>query len=172
MAGESSKISASLVARLDNMADGETISVIVLIRPSRHKRLETVDGNREGPMILLEEETSKISHEIDQVLTSYGGRRLEAVNLLGAVPVIATAPAVGAMAHIASVHSIIEDQPLRGLFLEMVPSTGGMRYSDGGGLTAAAEQARQGAGATGGRGDDPGQGSATGRSRGSSGCRR
>jgi len=116
MAGASSKISASLMAQLDNMADGETISVIVLIRPSRYEERPKASDNRESLMIFLEEETDKIAHDIDRVLASYGGRRLEAVSLLGAVPVIATAPAVGAMARIATVHSIIEDQPLRGLF--------------------------------------------------------
>lgn len=123
MAGASSKISASLLARLDNMADGETISVIVLIRPSRYGERQKADDNRERLIIFMEEGTDEIAHEIDQVLASYGGRRLEAVGLLGAVPVIATAPAVWAMARIASVHSIIEDQPLSRLFLETVPST-------------------------------------------------
>ena len=116
MVNKSSKISGSVVARLDNMTKGETIPVIVLIGQPGDKGGRGKDGKRERLMVLLEEETKEALPKIDQVLANYGGRRLESINSLGAVPVIATAPAVVALANIESVRSIIEDQPLHGLF--------------------------------------------------------
>jgi hypothetical protein len=117
MVDRSFKISANVLARLENMTRGETISVIILIG----QRADTLEerrrgGDRERLMADLKEETREAVHEIDRVLASHGGQRREVVDSLGAVPVTATAPAVVEMASIASVRSIIEDQPLRELF--------------------------------------------------------
>jgi hypothetical protein len=116
MVDRSSKISASVVARLDNMTGEETIPVIILIGHPGDMGRRGANDKREQLIVLLQEETKETLQKIDQVLETYGGRRLEAINSLGAVPVVATAPAVIALASIESVRSIIEDQPLRGVY--------------------------------------------------------
>jgi hypothetical protein len=111
------KISENFISRLENMADGDTIPVIVLIgrhdSGSGHRRR---GENREDVQAVLQDEAQETVRQIDRVLANHGGRRGEIVKLLDAVPVIATAPAVLAIANIPSVRSIIEDQPLRALF--------------------------------------------------------
>lgn len=116
MVDKSIKISPSVLARLENMTNGDAISVIVLIeRNAEEGERRRRGGNREQLMADLQEQTRGTLQEIDRVLATRGGQREGVIGSLGAVAVIASAPAIVEIANIASVRSIIEDQPLREL---------------------------------------------------------
>ena len=110
---QSPKLSPQFRARLLALGDEVPVSVVVL--------LDLGAGPRNTTRQSAAARTSAIQHaqqrgqhalaEIDAVLAAHGGDRLvDAPNLLGALPIRAPRATLFALAELASIKAIIEDQ--------------------------------------------------------------
>jgi hypothetical protein len=113
-----SKISPGLASRLQDLAPGEKVRVVVLLRtPGAGKGRRTSSAERGAAVKAVKESARTALGEVDDILERFDGRRLSSSpDAFGAVAVKATAPGIRALARSAKVKAIMEDQGIRLVF--------------------------------------------------------
>jgi hypothetical protein len=113
---KASRISSDFAAYLNQLDADELVRAIVL--PARQIQTATANQpSRRGERQAMIEATKRLNerrfHEIDELLTRYGGQRLtQRANTLGSVAIETTADGVEAIANLDWVSAVIEDQSI------------------------------------------------------------
>ena len=113
------KLGAEFASRLHRLGPQQQVRAIVMVRTAQSSVKRTTSRSlreRTAVVAAIRKSAEPVLSDIDQVLSRHDGRRLaDHFDAFGSIPVETTVSGIHALADLALVKAILEDQPISSL---------------------------------------------------------